>query len=103
MSLLTAFAASAATIAENVIGAESVTIGGTAYPAVIAEETGGREYDVPGFKPTADLRAVIRIAAAPAGDVVGKLATARGKVYRVGSVNSGQGFVTLELHEKSRS
>ena len=103
MSALTAFAAAAAIIAEEVIGPETVIIAGVSYAAVLAEETGGREYDVPGFKPTADLRAVMRIAVAPTGDVVGKLAIARGKTYRIGSVNSGQGFVTLELHEKSRS
>lgn len=103
MSLLTTFISAAATSAESIIGQEEVVIGGTTYQAVLSETTEAREYDVPGFKPSADLRAVFRLTAAPTGNLLGKLATTRGTEYRIGTVTRGAAFVMIDLHEKSRS
>lgn len=103
MSQLSLFAAAASKLANPVIGSETVTIDGTGYSAILNESTKSRESDIPGFIPSRSLRAVFAAADAPAGDCVGKLATARGTAYRVAIQTVGVSFVTLELTEKERA
>lgn len=103
MSQLTAFTAAAAVQSFDVIGEESVIIGGVSYLAVLNEATIGREYDAPGFNPENSLRAVLRVAACPAGDLLGKIVQARGAGYRVASQARGVSFLTLELQDINRA
>lgn len=103
MSILTDFAAAAAIESFDVIGAEAVVIGGTSYLAILNEAETGREYDAPGFRPEASLRAVFRVASCPAGDLMGKTATARGVTYRVESQRRGVAFLELMLQNPAKS
>ena len=103
MSQLTAFAKAAATLANPVIGAESVTIGDASYDAILNESETSRDMEIPGFRPMRSLRAVFPVDSAPAGDNVGKVATARGTAYRVARQQRGACFVTLELEQTEKA
>lgn len=103
MSQLTSFTADAAAQSFAVIGEETITIGGVSYLAVLNEAAAGREYNAPGFDPENTLRAVLRVASCPAGDLLGKIVQARGTGYRVASQSRGVGFLTLELQDVNRT
>jgi len=110
MSLLTDFISTAAPQALATIGTEPLSIaGGDAVQAVLAEETASRDFTDVGFSPAASLTAVALVAdwsvIYPGSAIfyVGKSAGARGKTFRVGSVDIGREFVKISLTEKEKA
>jgi len=110
MSILTDFVAAQFQQARTVIGGENLTIdGGTAVSAIFGEADNSREFNGGGFERDQSLSAVVSIAdwqaAYPSADkaYLGKDATARGRVWRVGETRSGQGFVTVSLESPRKA
>ena len=110
MSILTDFAAAQFQQARTVIGGEDLTIdGGTAVSAILAEADNSREFNGGGFDRDQSLSAVVSItdwqATYPSADkaYLGKDATARGRVWRVGAIRSGQAFVTVSLESPRKA
>ena len=110
MSLLTEFAKSAFTIAGDIIGRESLTIGsGPAIGGVMNEATFSREYESGGFEQSSSVDFVTGIAefvaayplAAKAYE--GKVATARGDTWRIVSIRPGASFVSISLSSTNKS
>ena len=96
--------------ARSVIGGETVAIdGGTAVSAIFGEADNSREFNGSGFDRDQSLSAVVSIAdwqtAYPSADkaYLGKDATARGRLWRVGEIRSGQGFVTVSLESPRKA
>lgn len=103
MSIVSDFAKSAATQSFAMIGAETVTIGGDSFSAVLAEAELDKDYSEGGFELSKRLSAVVRTDALPAGVLVKRKATARGASWRVDSESRGAVFTTLSLSEITRS
>ena len=110
MSLLTEFAKSAFTIAGDIIGRESLTIGsGPSIGGVMNEATFSREYESGGFEQSSAVDFVTGItefvAAYPltAKSYEGKVATARGDTWRIVSIRPGASFVSISLSSTNKS
>lgn len=109
MSLLNNFASAMASQAFGVIGAEMLTIGNQGVPAIGDVVEDSREYTEIGYEPevTAGLvakRETFDIAFPLASDAyLGKIATFRGRQFRIQSIKRGQVFVEIGLTTKNRS
>jgi len=110
MSQLTAFLSSASETGFSVIGNESLTVnGGTAVNAVMNDVANSRQYAEIGMDTDTNLDCVVRLsdwtaAYTEAGIFyVGKLATARGLLFRVDGVDVGASFVTIRLKDITRA
>ena len=110
MSLLTDFTSACHSIAAEVIGTESITIGsGPAISGTLAESDFHRNYEEGGFEQSASLEFVTGLAAFVASypntakSYEGNKATARGDTWRVGSVSVGASFVKLSLISSNKS
>lgn len=110
MSLLTSFIASASLQAFDTIGNEPLSVnGGTAVNAVMNDVRSSREFVEIGMDTDTLLDCVVRISDWQASYTesglfyVGKLATARGAIFRVDSVSVGASFVTISLKDKMKA
>ena len=105
MSLVSDFVTTVSSNAFDVIGGESVTIGGgTAVTGILDEVTDSREFSEIGFEPSTTINAVIRKSAWTAAGYsstgatyVGKLATARTLTFRVERCSVDGSFVRIAL------
>lgn len=109
MSSLTDFAKAQFATARQVIGGEDVAIaGGTAISCVLNEVTDSRGFEQGGYEAEVELEAVAELAEFQAAYVSspptyrGKTATARGRTFRIDTLRTGQGFVTLRLISTER-
>jgi hypothetical protein len=107
MSLLTDFIATVAPQAQEIIGAENLTIGGgTAVAGVMSESAASKAFGAFGMDGGMGLAVVVRkavfVAAYPLASLsyVGKIATARGESWRVAGIEMGAAFVTVRLADK---
>ena len=110
MSLLTTFADSQFLAAKTVIGGETIAIGtGDAVSGVVGELELDRDYEVGGFEVSEAISVVVRasdfLASYPADPKTyqGKVATVRGKTYRIDRISKGQHAVTLALISTTES
>lgn len=110
MSLLSEFVSVAHGIAKDVIGTESITIGGgTSILGILNEANFNRDYEQGGFEQSASLEFVIDQAAftsgypLPAKNYEGKLVIARGENWRIHSIISGASFVKVSLSSSNKS
>jgi len=110
MSLLTTFADSQFLAAKTVIGGETIAIGtGDAVSGVVGELELDRDYEVGGFEVSEAISVVVRasdfLASYPADPKTyqGKVATVRGKTYRIDRISKGQHAVTINLISTTES
>lgn len=99
MSIVTAHALAAATQSFAMIGAETVSINGTAVSCVLAEADEAKTFGDVGFEPTKRLTAVCKTSALPSVTLLKKLATARSEQWRVEGIRKGGSFTTITLEE----
>ena len=99
MSIVSAQALAAATQSFAMIGAESVTINGTAISCILAEADEAKTFGEVGFEPTKRLTAVCKTSSLPSGTLLKKVATARSEQWRVEGIRKGGSFTTITLEE----
>ena len=106
---MTDFAKAAFTAARSVIGGESISIaGGTAVSCVLNEVSDSRGFETGGYEAEVELEAVADLTefvdayAATPPSYRGKTVTARGRTFRLDTIRTGQGFVTLRLISTER-
>lgn len=103
MSMLSDFAASAASKAFPIIGQEDVTINGTAFKCVLNEAMDEEDFSEAGFEKMRNLTAVCKTSVLPAGVILKKKATARGIDYRIKSISKGVSFTTITLETETKA
>ena len=103
MSIVTSFANACATNAFAAIGAETVTISGTAISCILNEAGTAKEFSEGGFEAQKTLTAVCKSADLPAGDLTKKKAVARSANWRVDEIEIGQLFATIRLVQEHRA
>lgn len=110
MSILSDFTRAAHSLAQSIIGGETLTIrGGSAVTGTASEVTSSRDYEEGGFEGLSMLDFVIDATdfstAYPAAisSYQGKTATARGETWRVATIKKGAFFVTVSLVSTNKS
>lgn len=106
-SPLVKFSQSAFLQSRAVIGGESLSIsGGATLSVVLNAVTDSRDFEAGGYEQDIEFEAVARadefLTAYPLNprEYLGKLASARGRTFRVVRIASGQGFTRIELGSK---
>jgi hypothetical protein len=110
MSILQEFIAAVTPLAQSIIGAETLSIGGgQEINGTLNEDMHSKDYESGGFEVMSSLSFVIGrsffISAYPLAmnTYVGKAAFARGENWRVSSVSQGSFFVTIGLESANKS
>jgi hypothetical protein len=110
MSILSDFIDAVAPIAREVIGSETISIGGgAAISGTFNEARHSRDYEDGGFERDATMDFVVGssafVTAYPlaGSEYLGKAATARGDSWRVSSISKGAFFVTIGLVSTNKS
>ena len=103
MSLVSDFVQSMATQAFAMIGAETITINGTAISCVLAEVEDSKDFATGGFDPVKRLQAVCKTSDLPVGSILKKAATARSQTFRVEEIRKGGDFTTIVLEQVEKS
>lgn len=103
MSIVTSFASAAYTQAATMIGAETVTLNGTDYSAIVAEVNDSKEFGDVGFELTKSLTVVLPVSSLPSTSLLKKAASCRGVSFRVDSVSTGATFATIRLETETRA
>ena len=103
MSLVSAFVTSMHAQAAPMIGQETVTIGAASISCTLAEIGDSKDFSGYGNERRKSLTAVCLTSALPAGEILKKLATARGESFRVEGLTRGAVFSTLTLEEVTKA